>query len=96
MSKDLQPQPQQDFMQEPVFSSPSAHALERPLTAWHGCQWHVLREWPFHFTCILWGIVERVEPPLKQAAGSSNSYQGWRVSAELLHPSARLLWGITV
>lgn len=74
-------------MQEPIFSLPSAHALETPLTAWHGCQWHVHRERPFHFTCILWGVVERVEPPLKQAAGSSNSYEDWRVSAELLHPS---------
>lgn len=45
---------------------------------------------------ILWGIVERVEPPWKWAAGSSNSCQGWRVSADLLRPSALLVWGITV
>lgn len=46
--------------------------------------------------CILWGIVERVGPLQKRAAGSSNSCQGWRVSADLLHPSALLIWGITV
>lgn len=46
--------------------------------------------------CILWGIVERVEPPWKWAAGSSNSCQGWRVSADLLCPLALLVWGITV
>lgn len=46
--------------------------------------------------CILWGIVERVGPPQKRAAGSSNSCQGWRASADLLHLLAPLFWGITV